>query len=116
MCCHGECGKDCALLMTIDWLDFAVGMQMREYHINRTSTIPYLDAMFQLHGYVRAGVCQKTATLPFEYLPDLNPLLRQLPNELLVPLALSIRQAAGQRARCRNKTVRLRYYPRRKSG
>lgn len=98
MACNGRCGRDCALVAAIDVLDFAVSMQAREYRYNRAQSIPYLDAIFQLHGYIRMGVCGRTATLPLEYMPNLEPLFRLLPSQFSFPIAHAITQALAQTA------------------
>lgn len=98
MACNGMCGRGCALLAVSDALEYAVSIQTRGYWTGRYGYVSNMDPLFQLHGYVRMGVCAKTATLPLEYVPNLEPLLRQLEVNLQMHVSHAIMSALAQTA------------------
>ena len=92
MSCCGECGDNCALLLALALLGYVASEQAKNVRTGR-APLPWLDDAYSLYSYIKMGVCGKTATLPFEFVPDLEPHLKKLPRPARKALEDAIVQA-----------------------
>ena len=104
MSCCGECGDECALLLALAVLGYVASEQAKRVRTGR-EPLPWLDDAYTLCSYIKMGVCGKTATLPFEFVPELEPHLKKLPRPARKSLETAIVQALTYQPQ--QQTVRL---------
>jgi hypothetical protein len=80
----------CALRVVMHLMVLAISRQREVYAAGNTFLVPGLDALFQLHHYIRWGVCEHTRTVDPKEMPDLTPLLWQLPPSYRLQLEAAI--------------------------
>ena len=91
MSCSGACGNRCAAKVALQMLAFCADKQSA----NVQAPLP-VEPLFILCEYIKKAVCGQTATLPFDFVPDLVYLLSQLPNDMRYTLEVAIVQALSQ--------------------
>lgn len=69
----------CALSLVAQVLRRAAEIQTEWYAAGEFALVPWLAPAMRLHTLIRAGVCELTAVLELEELPDLEPDLALLP-------------------------------------
>ena len=93
MSCSGACGNSCAAQLAIRMLKYCLRQQEMNLAYGRGQDVACLQPLFVLYQHIKTGVCAKSATLPFEFVPDLEYLFAQLPDEMRYELERAIVRA-----------------------